>query len=283
MPVGVVFPKTEADIAEIIRFANRNALGLIPRAAGTSLAGQCVGSGLVVDIGKHFTQLLSVDRSTRRVRVQPGSDGSKAIFGSISRDEFEEKCAGPTGLETSIYQDLRTILSDPDNRAQITANFPLTSIPRRNTDYALDLLMDADVFDPQSDKPFNLCKLIAGSEDTLFFATEIELDCSPLPPPHAALVCGHFSSINEALHANLLALPHAPNACELIDRHILDCTKSNLAQARNRSFVVGDPAAILVVEIRRDSHAEAEAAATPTPEQANCTPAPCSISRHRRV
>ena len=319
MPVGVVFPKTEADLTEIIRFANRNALGLIPRAAGTSLAGQCVGSGLVVDICKHFTKILSVDRTTRRVRVQPGvvrnelnhaiagdglffgpetstanramiggmvgnnscgsnsivygstrdhlisvrgflSDGTVATFGALSRAEFEAKCSGPAGLETSIYQELRALLSDPENRAQITANFPLTSIPRRNTGYALDLLMDAEVFDPLSDKPFNLCKLIAGSEGTLFFTTEIELDCSPLPPPHAALVCGHFSSINEALHANLLALPHAPSACELIDRHILDCTKSNLAQARNRSFVVGDPGAILVVEIRRDNRADAEAA-----------------------
>ena len=81
--------------------------------------------------------------------------------------------------------------------------------------------MDADVFDPASDKPFNLCKLIAGSEGTLFFATEIELNGSPLPPPHVALVCGHFASIDESLRANLLALPHGPSACELIDRHIL--------------------------------------------------------------
>lgn len=319
MPAGVVFPKSENDLREIIRFANRNRLGLIPRTAGTSLAGQCVGSGLVVDVSKHFTKILSVDRATRRVRVQPGvvrnelnhaiasdglffgpetstanramiggmmgnnscgsnsivygstrehlisvrgflSDGSEASFCALTPEEFEAKCETFNGLETQIYRRLRKLLSDPENRRQIRENFPLTSIPRRNTGYALDLLMDADVFDPASDKPFNLCKLIAGSEGTLFFATEIELDCSPLPPPHAALVCGHFTSINESLQANLLALPHNPSACELIDRHILDCTKSNLAQMRNRDFVVGDPGAILVVEIRRDTRAEAEAA-----------------------
>jgi FAD/FMN-containing dehydrogenase/Fe-S oxidoreductase len=319
MPVGVVFPKSEDDLREIIRFANRNGLGLIPRTAGTSLAGQCVGSGLVVDVSKHFTKILSVDRANRRVRVQPGvvrnelnhviardglffgpetstanramiggmvgnnscgsnsivygstrehlvsvrgflSDGSEATFGPLTRDEFTAKCERSGGLEREIYQRLRYILSDTENRKQIHENYPLTSIPRRNTGYALDLLMDADVFDPTSDKPFNLCKLIAGSEGTLFFATEIELDCSPLPPPHAALICGHFTSINESLQANLLALPHDPSACELIDRHILDCTKSNLAQMRNRDFVVGDPGAILVVEIRRDTRSEAEAA-----------------------
>lgn len=319
MPAGVVFPKSENDLREIIRFANRNRLGLIPRTAGTSLAGQCVGSGLVVDVSKHFTKILSADRGTRRVRVQPGvvrnelnhaiageglffgpetstanramiggmmgnnscgsnsiiygstrehlvsvrgflSDGSEAIFGALTREEFTAKCETFNGLETQIYLRLRKLLSHPENRRQIHENYPLTSIPRRNTGYALDLLMDADVFDPASEKPFNLCKLIAGSEGTLFFATEIELDCSPLPLPHAALVCGHFSSINESLQANLLALPHNPSACELIDRHILDCTKSNLAQMRNRDFVVGDPGAILVVEIRRDTRAETEAA-----------------------
>jgi FAD/FMN-containing dehydrogenase/Fe-S oxidoreductase len=319
MPAGVAFPKNEADLREIIRFANRNGLGLIPRTAGTSLAGQCVGSGLVVDVSKHFTKILSVDRANRRVRVQPGvvrnelnhaiagdglffgpetstanramiggmvgnnscgsnsivygstrehlvsvrgflSDGSEATFGPLTREEFTGKCESFSGLETQIYQRLRNLLANPENRRQIRENYPLTSIPRRNTGYALDLLMDADIFDASSDKPFNLCKLIAGSEGTLFFATEIELDCSPLQPPHAALVCGHFTSINESLQANLLALPHDPSACELIDRHILDCTKSNLAQMRNRDFVVGDPGAILVVEIRRDTRAEAEAA-----------------------
>ncbi len=318
MPAGVVFPKTDTDLQEIIRFANRNKLGLIPRAAGTSLAGQCVGNGLVVDISKHFTRILTVDAENRRVRVQPGvvrnelnhflaphgllfgpetstanramiggmvgnnscgsnsviygstrehlvsvkgflSDGSEATFQALTRDEFNAKCAGPVTLETRIYQKLRDTLADPENRRSITDNFPLASIPRRNTGFALDLLMDAEVFDPESDKPFNLCKLIAGSEGTLFFLTEIELDCSPLPPPHAALVCGHFQSVNESLHANLLALPHAPSACELIDRHILECTKSNLAQQRNRDFVVGDPGAILVVEIHRDTREAAEA------------------------
>jgi FAD/FMN-containing dehydrogenase/Fe-S oxidoreductase len=319
LPAGVVLPKTAADLREIIRFAHRNQLGLIPRAAGTSLAGQCVGSGLVVDVSKHLTAILAIDPVARRVRVQPGvvrnelnhalaphgmffgpetstanramiggmmgnnscgsnsvvygsvrdhlvsvrgflSDGSEVTFGPLGRDEFAAKCDGPAGLETTIYQQLRALLTSPENRRLITENFPLASIPRRNTGYALDLLMDADAFDPASDKPFNLCKLIAGSEGTLFFASEIELACAPLPPPHAALVCGHFTSVNESLHANLLALPHGPSACELIDRHILECTKVNRAQDRNRAFVVGDPGAILVVEIRRDTRAAAEAA-----------------------
>jgi len=66
--------------------------------------------------------------------------------------------------------------------------------------------------------------------------------------------------VDEALRANLVALDFAPSACELIDRHILECTKANHSQAKNRSFVVGDPGAVLVVEIRRDQEADMESA-----------------------
>ena len=140
MPAGVVFPKNADDIGETIRFAQRNELGLIPRASGTSLAGQCVVNGLVVDVSKHLTRILSVDEKTRRARVEPG----------VFRDELNRSLAphgmfyGPDTLENRIY------------------------------------------------------------------------------------------------------------------RHILQCTESNIAQQRDRDFVVDDPGAILVVEIRRDNRANAE-------------------------
>ena len=109
--------------------------------------------------------------------------------------------------------------------------------------------MDCEVFDPGSTKPFNLCQLIAGSEGTLFLGTEFELNCEPLPPP-SALMCAHFATVHDALKATLIAMRHRPHGCELIDRHILECTKTNLEHAKNRFFVQGDPGAVLVVEIR---------------------------------
>lgn len=318
MPLGVAFPQTEADVREIIHFAAKHRIGLIPRTAGTSLAGQVVGDGLVVDLSPHFNRIISIDKERRRVRVQPGvvrnelnlelakhelffgpetstanramiggmvgnnscgsnsivygstrdhlvsvrgffSDGTEATLEAVGPDRFAEKCAEET-VEGRVYRTLRDLLGNAGNRRLITENFPRASIPRRNTGYALDLLMQAAVFDPVSTDPFNFCRLIAGSEGTLFFGVEFELDCDPLPPPHAALVCGHFTTVDEALRANLIAIEHGPSACELIDKHILDCTKSNLAQQRNRSFVVGDPGAILVVELRRDSETALEEA-----------------------
>lgn len=71
-PAGVVFPKTRADIERIVGFARAMGISLIPRAAGTSLAGQCVGDGLVVDTGRYMNQILELNVEERWVRVQPG-------------------------------------------------------------------------------------------------------------------------------------------------------------------------------------------------------------------
>jgi FAD/FMN-containing dehydrogenase len=72
MPLAVAFPRDETDVREIILFANENRVGIIPRTAGTSLAGQVVGGGIVVDLSRHFGWILDINKETRRVRVQPG-------------------------------------------------------------------------------------------------------------------------------------------------------------------------------------------------------------------
>ena len=325
-PLAVAIPKTEADIRTLVQYAAEHRIGLIPRAAGTSLAGQVVGSGIVVDAGRHLNQILEVDVERRMARVQPGvvrnvlnqhlaplglffgpetstaswamiggmvgnnscgsnsiaygstrdhlirargflADGSEATFGPLSAEEFAAKCAGPDSLETRIYREIRDLLGNPANRQLIRDSYPRPEVTRRNTGYALDALMDADcfdaVFESGTPRPLNLCRLLAGSEGTLFFGVEYELSLIPLPPPGALLVV-HCATVDEALQATLVAMRHrrrpgtdaaTPDAClltgcELIDKKILDCTKDNAEQARNRSFVVGDPGAVLVVEMK---------------------------------
>ncbi|HWL16884.1 MAG TPA: FAD-binding oxidoreductase, partial [Opitutus sp.] len=71
-PIGVALPRNENDVRRIIAFAHRHRLGLIPRTAGTSLAGQVVGSSLVLDLGRHLNRIVDFDPIRRRVRVQPG-------------------------------------------------------------------------------------------------------------------------------------------------------------------------------------------------------------------
>jgi FAD/FMN-containing dehydrogenase/Fe-S oxidoreductase len=318
MPQAVAIPRSEADVRALVRMVAARGIGLIPRTAGTSLAGQVVGNGIVVDVGRHLDRIIAIDPQKRRVRVQPGvirnelnmalaphgllfgpetstanramiggmvgnnscgsnslvyastrqhlvsargflSDGSEVTFGPLDEAEFAAKCAGTDSLETRIYRSVRDMLSNPGNRRLIADNFPKPTVTRRNTGYALDQLMDARVFDPSSDKPFNLCQLIAGSEGTLFIGVEFELNCEPLPPP-GALMCAHFGSVIESLQANLVALRHGPSAVELIDKHVLDCTKANIEQRKNRFFLEGDPGAILVIEVRRGTREEIETA-----------------------
>lgn len=72
MPLAVALPKTVEAIRRLIQFANEQKLTLIPRAAGTSLAGQVVGNGIVVDISKYFGSILEINAEEKWVRVQPG-------------------------------------------------------------------------------------------------------------------------------------------------------------------------------------------------------------------
>jgi FAD/FMN-containing dehydrogenase/Fe-S oxidoreductase len=72
MPLAVAIPANEDDIIRLIRFANENETSIIPRTAGTSLAGQVVGSGIVVDVSKHFNRILEVNTSEQWAIVEPG-------------------------------------------------------------------------------------------------------------------------------------------------------------------------------------------------------------------
>jgi FAD/FMN-containing dehydrogenase/Fe-S oxidoreductase len=323
MPLAVAFPKNESDIKKLINFASQHNTSLIPRTAGTSLAGQVVGSGIIVDVSRTFTNILEINAVEKWVRVQPGvirdelnmflkeyglyfgpetstanramiggmvgnnscgsnsvvygstrehlisvkailSDGSNVEFKSFTPAEFEEKCKGSNGtgkLEQQLYNSIQQMLSVPAHQEEIRREFPKKSIHRRNTGYAIDLLLETNLFTPAMED-FNFCKLIAGSEGTLAFLTEIKLNVVALPPKEAGLVCIHCHSIDEALRANLIALQYKPSACELIDHYILDCTKNNIEQSKNRFFVKGEPGAILVVELSRDTREEVFALAT---------------------
>ncbi len=72
LPLAVAFPENNSDIKKLIAFANANKVGLIPRTAGTSLAGQVVGDGIIVDVSRNFTKILELNKEEGWVRVQPG-------------------------------------------------------------------------------------------------------------------------------------------------------------------------------------------------------------------
>ncbi len=90
-------------------------------------------------------------------------------------------------MQAEIYRKTFEILSNPENQAEIRKNFPKKSIERRNTGYALDMLLDCAPFS-ESGPDFNMCRLIAGSEGTLCLLTEIKLNLVPLPPKTQGLL-----------------------------------------------------------------------------------------------
>lgn len=71
-PLGVVFPKSKEDLVAVVKCANEHSIPLIPRGGGTSLAGQVVGAGLVIDTSRFMNSILHIDIEAKLVRVQPG-------------------------------------------------------------------------------------------------------------------------------------------------------------------------------------------------------------------
>jgi FAD/FMN-containing dehydrogenase/Fe-S oxidoreductase len=307
LPLAVAYPKNPQDIKTLLAFANKNRVGLIPRTAGTSLAGQCVGEGIVVDMSRHFTKIIHLDKEKKQVTVQPGmvrdelnqylqpfglffgpntstsnrcmiggmvgnnssgttsiqygvtrdkvvamqcilSDGSDAHFTDISKETFDQKRIGDT-LEANIYQKLYEELSNPETQQQIVDEFPKPSIHRRNTGYAVDELLKNRIFGDEKEG-FNLCKLLSGSEGTLAFTTEVTLQLDDVPAPFAAMVATHYHTLEDCLSDVAPVMQHSLHLCEMMDKVILDCTKNNRAQLANRFFVEGDPAGILMLEVK---------------------------------
>ncbi len=317
MPLAVAIPKSKKDIKTLITFCHENLIGIIPRTAGTSLAGQVVGNGIVVDVSRFFTSILEFNPKEQWVKVEPGvirdelnyylkpkgflfgpetstsnramiggmvgnnscgsnsvvygstrdhllevsgflSDGSEVVFKELSRSEFEEKLSLPKeNLEGQIYRHILELLYSKEKQEQITSNYPHPEIKRRNTGYALDLLMESKLFNSSTQK-FNFCKLIAGSEGTLAFLTEIKIGVTPLPPSHAGLLVAHFFSLRESLEANIIALKYQPYAVELMDNLILDCTIGHPLYEKYRFFLKGHPKAILAIQLHADSAQELE-------------------------
>jgi FAD/FMN-containing dehydrogenase/Fe-S oxidoreductase len=71
-PIGVVVPRTAADVIETVRICREYGAPILPRGAGTSLAGQCCNVAVVLDMSRHLTDILAIDAERKTARVQPG-------------------------------------------------------------------------------------------------------------------------------------------------------------------------------------------------------------------
>ena len=318
VPQGVAYPETEEDVTYLIQEARKRNTHLIPRAAGTSIAGQVVGKGIVVDI-KGWNKILEVNQEGKWARVQPGvvrdelnialkpyglhfspetstsnrcciggmfgnnSCGTHSlIYGStrhhviackgvLSDDSVfdTERIKDPVYRESiplldSILKQLEAWADDTATRELIEENYPDKSLQRRSCGYAIDEAIEIVKENPG----LALCKLLAGSEGTFAFITEIKVSLDPLPPKEKMVVCAHCNTLEGSFLANLIALKHKPVAVELMDGKILELSFQNLEQKRNAFFVDGLPAALLIAEFWGDTREEIDVQAKAFEEEA---------------
>ena len=329
IPYGVAYPESEDDIKELMQMAHERKTHLIPRAGGTSIAGQVVGSGIVVDVSKHWNKIIKINPEKRWVIVEPGvvrdelnialkpyglffspetstsnrccvggmfgnnscgthslvygstrhhvlgavgilADGSKEEFVDYTIKELELRFGrmfweknSHESLAEKIYSQLINFALNRAIVDLIRDSYPDIDLRRRSCGYAIDEVIEELLCEskPFEERSINLCKLLAGSEGTLAFITEIKVSLDVLPPKEIMVVCGHCDTLDKSFEANLVALKHKPTAIELMDGDILELSKGNAEQQKNRFFVEGDPAALLITELRAEAREELDAQA----------------------
>jgi FAD/FMN-containing dehydrogenase/Fe-S oxidoreductase len=307
-PIGVVFPRHADDVIAAIEIASRYGAPLLPRGAGTSLAGQTVGHAVILDFSRAMHGIVAIDAEARTATVQPGvvqddlnaaasphglwfapdtstanratiggmvgnnscgsrsalygmtidhvesldvvlSDGSRTRLDAVTPEQLSVRARG-SGLEASLYREVSALV---ETRADaIRDGFPPHW--RRSGGYRLDRML------PEAG-PFDLSKLVIGSEGTL--ATVVEATLRLVPRPLAVVgMAGHFESVDAALGAVEAARECGAAAIELVDDAILELARRSPVHGRLTEALVGRPGALLWVEFYGDSHSEVAAAAS---------------------
>ena len=168
------------------------------------------------------------------------ADGSVARLHDLSPAELDRVCAEDSlyGRGSRVVRRLASECAD-----EIERRYP--KLLRRVAGYNLNEFA-------RTDQPFNLSRLIVGSEGTLGVVLEATVKLVPLPKAKAVMAI-EFATLLEALEAAPLILRHAPSAVEVMDKFILDYTTQNAElQRRRQTFISGDPGALLCVEFYAD-------------------------------
>lgn len=173
------------------------------------------------------------------------ADGSEAVFKDLSSDALPDKIKS-AGLEGRLYREISRLAAE--NKDAILSRYP--KIMRRVSGYNLD-----EFIKPQ---PFNLARVITGSEGTL--ATVVEAKMRLVPKPKwTAMDVIHFHDDQEALECSQVVLQTGPYAMESTDKMVLDLARGNIEQSRKLGFIQGRPDSLLMVEYAGDTEEEVKA------------------------
>jgi len=295
-PIGVVVPKTTADIHRVIQIAADEGLPVLPRGGGTSQCGQTVGEAIVVDVAKHLNGIVEFDPDARRITVEPG-----LVLDRLNRHLAPHKLMFPVDVSTSSRATIggmtgnnscgaRSIVHGTmrDNVAAIDAILadgrqmhfgPVTNHTghcaltrdllaigeREKAEIAArfpDLMRRVGGYNIDAlvaegrNAPVNLAHLLVGSEGTLAFSRRITLELCATPRHKILGVC-HFPRFYEAMTATQRIVELGPTAVELIDRTMIGLARDIPIYRRIvEQFVQGEPDAILLVEFAGEDHAD---------------------------
>lgn len=282
-PIGVCFPRNVDEVVAIHEIAAQYNLPLLPRGAGSSLAGQTVNEALVMDFSRYLRRVRSINAEEKTVVVESGmvlgqlnqqiqstglmfgpdpASADRATIGGCIGNNASGSHSIVYGMTADHISRLEVILASGEKVWLDASTESLNSIRSLVGKLASDHADDIKTYFPKTFRTVagyalnkidptdvNLNWLFAGSEGTLGTITAAELR---LVKYHRAserrLAMVHFDSLREALEATPRILELNPSAIELMDAFLLDKTRKNSEYSRYMDFVDGYPAAILVVE-----------------------------------
>ncbi len=172
-------------------------------------------------------------------------DGTVTEFRELSTGELGEKLKLP-GLEGDLYRTVYGVVTK--HEAEIKTRFP--KVMRRVGGYNLDEFTEG--------RPFNLAKLVSGSEGTLAFILDVTVKLSPVPA-HRLLALLHFGSLKGSLQAVQHINRHGPSAVETLDDNLLKLGLENPNIAPLLGWLDGSPEAVLIVEFDGETETEMRA------------------------
>ncbi|MDA7979745.1 MAG: anaerobic glycerol-3-phosphate dehydrogenase subunit C [Pirellulales bacterium] len=260
VPTAVVFPQSTADVSSCLRYCQENEIPVHARGAGTGLAGESLGNGIVLDFARSMRRVLAEDGE--RVRVQPGIayERLNAFLAERGRHlgpQPHNRAAGTLGGMLGVnasgsrglkYGAIRTyveamqvVLADgsvlelDSQRPSAKADDPSLSLRKRlaallaanseTLDSAFEGKPDWDVgyhvnLGHSSPDEIDLRRMVVGSEGTLAVVTEATLTTSAAPRYRAAALL-FFDSLDKAARGAVEVATLEPSACDLIDRRQL--------------------------------------------------------------
>ena len=288
-PVGVAFPRTAAEAGSVIRAAADENISITPRGAGTSLVGNAIGDGLIVDFARHNRRIEHLNIENRSVRVGAGvvldqlnaflsphgfcfgpdvATSSRATIGGMVANNSSGARVPVYGTTVDhvisteiVLVDGRIVTIGPESESLGQERARIETLVRGQAGEMAErwppgLLKRWPGYGIQrfSRATNNLNEILAGSEGTLAGIFSAELKISPLPR-EKGLGLIFFASVAEAMQATVALLDLQPAAIEHIDRPLLDQTRGQLHFQAARDLLELDQKpceAILIVEFYED-------------------------------